>query len=62
MMTYAEQATERLSVYGTAGDWWNDCIEGEGYAASATDHVDQERSQIALYADGSYIVFDGRDW
>ena len=64
MKTYAEQAAERLSVYARsfAGDWWNDCIAGEGYAASATDHVDNNASEIALYADGSYIVFDGQAW
>jgi hypothetical protein len=60
-MTYAEQAAKRLEDFaeGFAGDWWGECIEGDGYDDDATDHVDQETSSVALYVDGSYITFDG---
>lgn len=63
-MTYAEQALERLNRYqdGTAGDWWNDCIEGEGYDAAETDAVDNGRNQVAIYEDGSWLENNGQAW
>ena len=63
-MTFAEKALEALHHYreGYAGDWWNDCIYNDGYDDDATDALDHNASEIAVYTDGSYIIFDGQAW
>lgn len=63
-MTYAQKALERLNSYaeGYAGDWWGQCIVGEGYDEAETDAVDESRGQVALYTDGSWLEFNGQAW
>jgi disulfide oxidoreductase YuzD len=52
--TFAEKTLKRLTENHGFGEW-DDDIHDEGYNAKVTDFVDQERNQIVLYTDGSYL-------